>query len=143
VCFVLGLHEAIVVGRSKRILLVDNDLAFCEFVALLLADEGYHVTTVANGQAALDCVARVQPHLILLDLHMPVMDGQAFVHAYRARPSHHAPVIIISALPQAETMAHGLGVEHCLLKPFNIDDLLACVHRCLLASDGTISASAT
>jgi DNA-binding response OmpR family regulator len=126
---------------AKRILVVDDDVSVCEFIALALSDEGYDVTTANNGQAALDCLKRVQPHLIILDLLMPVMSGQAFIPAYRARPKHHAPVIIISALAAVEAIAHDLTVEHFLFKPFNLDDLLTCVRQCLASSDGKVLAS--
>ncbi|QQR52381.1 response regulator [bacterium] len=66
-------------SRAKtHILLVEDDGALNEVFSLMLHKLGYSVETAFNGQEALDKIAISQPHLILLDLLMPVMDGKEF-----------------------------------------------------------------
>jgi CheY-like chemotaxis protein len=112
-----------------RILVVDDDAATCDLLGMVLSEEGYAVVCAANGQAALDYLATAQPQLILLDLRMPVMGGQDFIPIYRARPGQQAPIVIMSAAFKAEAIACALQVDGCLCKPFDIQDLVACVSR--------------
>jgi CheY-like chemotaxis protein len=111
------------------ILLIDDDWATCEFIVMALTDDGYTVVTAANGQEALDCLRIVRPELILLDLSMPVMNGPAFLQTYRALANHPAPVVILSAVMNTTALASVLQVDHCLLKPFDLQDLLDCVQQ--------------
>ena len=60
---------------SHRILLVDDEVDILEFVRYNLVREGYEVFTAQNGAEALEKAAECRPHLILLDMMMPVMDG--------------------------------------------------------------------
>ena len=60
---------------SHRILLVDDEVDILEFVRYNLVREGYEVFTAENGAEALKVAAECRPHLILLDMMMPVMDG--------------------------------------------------------------------
>ena len=82
----------------NRILLVEDDHALRETLSDVLSEEGYQVACASNGLEALDRLSRDSlPHLILLDLVMPVMDGWAFRDAQRNRPElagmpHGGPV---------------------------------------------------
>jgi CheY-like chemotaxis protein len=71
----------------------------------------------------------VRPELILLDLSMPVMNGPAFLQMYRALTDHPAPVVILSAVMNAAALASTLQANDCLLKPFDLQDLLDCVYQ--------------
>ena len=109
---------------SKRVLVVDDDLDIRELLAELLEGEGYEVSSAENGQQALLQARGNHPDLILLDLLMPVMNGWQFLEQQRIEPSISAvPVIVISA------QENDLAVATRLLKPFDIEDLLAAVHQ--------------
>ena len=69
---------------SHRILLVDDEVDILEFVRYNLVREGYEVFTAQNGAEALKVAAECHPHLILLDMMMPVMDGAQTCRAIRA-----------------------------------------------------------
>jgi CheY-like chemotaxis protein len=120
---------------APAVVVVEDDEHIAGFVAEVLEDDGYTVATAANGQAALallDGAAGVPisaPALILLDWNMPVMDGPAFLAAYRQRPRPHAPVVIMTASRDAYERCKQVGATDCLGKPFDLDDLLACVTR--------------
>ena len=80
------------------VLLVDDEAENRELMAKVLQKSGWAVSEASNGQQALDMVSMTRPHLILLDLMMPVMDGFGFLAALRARPEWaHIPVIVITA----------------------------------------------
>lgn len=117
---------------SGRVLVVDDDEGIREFVTWVLADEGYEVLAAAHGQAALDLIPNSPPDLILLDVCMPVMDGLEFAQAYRLLPPPRAPIVILSAARNVETLASDIGATACLSKPFDIEALLATVagHSC-------------
>ena len=68
---------------SHRILLVDDEPDILEFVKYTLVKEGYEVFTAQNGAEALKAAAQHRPHLILLDMMMPVMDGAQTCRAIR------------------------------------------------------------
>ena len=71
---------------SHRILLVDDEVDILEFVRYNLVREGYEVFTAENGAEALKVAAECRPHLILLDMMMPVMDGAQTCRAIRQNP---------------------------------------------------------
>lgn len=72
---------------SHRILLVDDEIDILEFVRYNLLKEGYEVFTAQNGAEALKAAAECRPHLILLDMMMPVMDGAQTWSRHPRRPA--------------------------------------------------------
>jgi DNA-binding response OmpR family regulator len=113
----------------KRVLVVDDDAGIREMVTLALTDAGYAVATAADGQAALALVGQFRPDVILLDMRMPVMDGWAFAQAYRAQADPQVPIIVCTAARDAAASAAQIAAAAYLAKPFNVEDLLACVAR--------------
>ena len=84
---------------SHRILLVDDEVDILEFVRYNLVREGYEVFTAENGAEALKVAAECRPHLILLDMMMPVMDGAQTCRAIRQNPVlKDTMVVFLSAL---------------------------------------------
>ena len=116
-------------GTGKRVLVIDDDEPILEAIGLALADEGYEVDTAPHGAAALEIAGRRPPHLILLDMRMPVMDGWQFVRAYRQRPGPHAPIVVVTAGTDADARAAAIGAQGALGKPFDLGALLAVVEH--------------
>ena len=119
-------------GRPRPILVVDDDAAIRRDVAAVLADEGYTVAEAPDGGAALARARAAPPRLILLDMRMPGMDGWEFARRYRARPGPHAPIICVTAAPDAAAVAARgaqIGAVASLSKPFDLEELLALVRR--------------
>jgi CheY-like chemotaxis protein len=67
--------------------------------------------------------------VILLDMRMPTMDGWAFAQAYDRLPELHAPVIVMTAAPDAATRAAEINAVAYLAKPFHLADLYACIEH--------------
>src|SRR5262249_5503114 len=116
-------------GNAGSVLVVDDDDSICEFLATVLSDEGYTVTTARDGRVALARLDHVDPDLILLDMRMPVLNGWEFAARYRARRGRHAPVVVMPAARDAAGRAAQVEAEAYLAKPFDLDDLLAVAAR--------------
>src|SRR5688500_9920022 len=114
-------------GGKTRVLLVDDDGAMRELLELVLAHAGYEVVTAEHGPAALEAVRATPPSVILLDLRMPVMDGRAFVRAYRRTHPPRAPIIALTGANEAAGWDAPIDVAAVLLKPFGLDQLLRAV----------------
>ena len=86
-----------VVGRKKRILIVDDDEMVRQFVATLLTNEGVQVRTASNGEAGLRVLNHYPADLVVVDLGMPLMDGFGFIGALRARSNmEDLPVVVVT-----------------------------------------------
>ncbi len=97
---------------SHRILLVDDEIDILEFVRYNLVREGYEVFTAQNGAEALEKAAECRPHLILLDMMMPVMDGAQTCRAIRENPVlKDTMVVFLSALGEEQQQLAGSGVR--------------------------------
>ena len=118
-----------------RILVVDDDDAIRMCVADLLREEGYEVLSARNGAEALELLEGAaggeDPDLILLDMHMPALDGRGFAREYRRRPGPHAPIVVMTAAPDAAQRAAEIEAQAVLPKPFDFDHALETLRRCL------------
>jgi DNA-binding response OmpR family regulator len=109
-----------------RILVVEDDAAIQEFLDVLLRFEGYAVELAHNGQDALDLLEQSPADIVLLDFWMPVMDGPACLAQIRARkiPTR---VVLMSGIPDMTSQAAILPIDGILVKPFDLDAVLAVV----------------
>jgi PAS domain S-box-containing protein len=113
--------------NAPRVLLADDNADMREYLQRLLRP-GYQVTTVADGQAALDAVRARRPDLVISDVMMPRIDGLGLVRALRADPrTADVPVLLLSARAGQEAAIEGLdaGADDYLVKPFSAAELLA------------------
>ena len=113
--------------EHHRILLVEDDAAQREPLALLLVAQGYAVTSTASGHEALEAIAGgLRPCLIVLDFTMPGMDGGEFLRRHRERDGS-APAVLYSGECDLASHAGRLGVPH-VRKP-DIDRLFQFIAR--------------
>jgi two-component system, OmpR family, alkaline phosphatase synthesis response regulator PhoP len=121
----------------RHILVVEDEDHLAYGIKFNLESEGYAVTAVADGQAALERLAAGTPvDLVVLDLMLPGMSGYAVCEALRARGSD-VPVVMLTARTLVEDRIRGFdaGTDVYLPKPFDLDELLSVV-RNLLARRG-------
>ncbi len=120
---------------QRVVLVVDDNPAIRDMVSWALQLDGYAPQVVCEGREALNWLHAAAnegryPALILLDLAMPGMDGDAFLAHLRTHwmPTHPLPSIVLitarAGLPDAKAM----GVAYVLAKPFHVRDLLDVVH---------------
>jgi DNA-binding response OmpR family regulator len=112
-----------------RILVVDDDRDIRDMIEIVLASDGYEVSTAPDGAAALEALEQSRPDLILLDLRMPVLDGVSFLRRYREQPGPHVPVIVLTAAQDVAARGTEIRADGYLDKPFQIGDLLALIGR--------------
>jgi DNA-binding response OmpR family regulator len=115
--------------NGAHVLVVDDDPDILEVVGLTLSASGYRVSRARNGREALALLAQELPQLILLDIKMPVMDGPTFAAELRRLYDHLVPVLVLTASEDARRWARDVGADGWIPKPFDIDDLIAAVHR--------------
>jgi CheY-like chemotaxis protein len=122
-------------ASGKHILVVEDDRDIRESVIEVLEDEGYVVSAASDGQQALALLrsGAARPHLVLLDLMMPVMNGFQFRDEQRKDPAlAHIPVVVITADVNARAKAEGLGAAGFIQKPVKIQPLLDVIEQHLL-----------
>ena len=113
-----------------RVLVVEDDADILSSLVEVIRDEGFEVSSAANGYQALEQLARHPVDLIFLDLMMPIMDGWRFLEEARARfPNVRAKVVLLSAVRDLADQALELGVSCQLAKPFNLDDVVRVAHE--------------
>ncbi|HYK08777.1 MAG TPA: response regulator, partial [Candidatus Eisenbacteria bacterium] len=81
---------------AKKVIIVEDDKALANVLEDKLKSEGFSVTKAVNGEEGLTVIKTVKPNLIILDLMMPVMGGQAMLHRLRDIPEFKLlPVIVL------------------------------------------------
>jgi len=106
----------------SRILIADDNHQNCELLDAYLADEGYHVDLVYDGQQALNAVAEQQPDLILLDIMMPKLSGYEVCKRLKSDPlTRDIPIIMVTALAEMGDIEKAVraGADDFLTKPVN------------------------
>ena len=112
------------------LLVVEDDPHLRGMMVLLLEEEGYPVLAAADG---LDAIRRLQegrPCLVILDQNLPYVNGDEVGTRIRARYGRALPIIVVTANRRGAEIAETLEAEY-LPKPFNVDELLTVVWRCL------------
>ena len=115
-----------------RILVVDDDPSIVRLVSSKLDLSGYRVMTAFSGQEALDRIAQEGlPHLAIVDINMPQMDGFEFCKIVQQFAD--LPVILLTAVDQEEVVIQGIEhfAEDYVTKPFSPRELMARVGRVL------------
>lgn len=117
-----------------RILLIDDEDDILEFVKYNLSRDGYEVYTASNGAEGLQEALRVKPHLILLDMMMPVLDGIETCKALRRSPAlKNVMIVFLSAIGSEETQLQGYdaGADDYINKPIKMNILRSRVQAIL------------
>ena len=106
-----------------RILVVDDELDIREFVTYNLLREGYEVACAVNGREALEKAVEFRPHIILMDMMMPEMDGREACRALRANPTTAKMMIVfLSAVCEEESLieCYEAGADDYITKPVSM-----------------------
>ena len=117
-----------------RILVVDDAPTNRALLCALLRPVGFEVAEAINGVGALDVFAQWSPHAVLMDMHMPVMDGYEATRRIKSTEAGRAtPVIALTAsiLEGSQTQIMAAGVDTYLRKPFRAEELFEVVGKCL------------
>jgi two-component system KDP operon response regulator KdpE len=118
-------------ARSRRILVAEDQETLRASVSRNLRARGFEVIEAANGMEALSLWDAEQPHLLILDVMMPRMDGLEVCR--RVREHSTVPIIVLTAMDAEsdKVAAFDLGADDYLCKPFSVEELLARVRAVL------------
>jgi len=111
---------------GRRILLVEDDTPAAESMRHLLRADGYEVRIATTGQEALEAAAHELPHIILLDLGLPDMEGHEVARRLRERKGPARPLVIaITGLGKDadRLQSYEVGIDLHLTKPVSIQEL--------------------
>ena len=132
---------------SLRILMADDAPANRELVSAILGGMGLSIDGVENGAQAVEAVRSGAYDLVLMDVHMPVMDGLMATREIRAmaRELGHVPIIALTANVQPEQvrLCHEAGMDAHVGKPIQVAELMATISRVLSASEAHEDLAAT
>jgi CheY-like chemotaxis protein len=118
--------------KGHRVLIVDDEEGFRDGVADLLQMEGYSVSVARDAVEAVRMLPEFRPEVILLDLRMPLLDGEGFLRGMSGLPaSKRVPVVLISAKEDLPAVASRTGAAGYLSKPFEAPQLLSLLERVL------------
>ena len=124
----------------KTVLTIDDDTAITELLAMLLRTHGYEVKSVNTGEDGVEAIKKYDPHVVILDLMMPGMDGWQVCK--NVRKFSDVPIVILSALDDPALIASALdaGADDYLVKPVSSSILVAHLNR-LIRRTGTLEMS--
>ncbi len=127
------------VKSLKRILIVDDDDDIVKMIKYQLQSEGYQTISAQDGLDALEKVAETKPHLIILDIMMPKVDGWVVCHSIKGNvTTKNTRVIILSALNNFMAKVKGMYILQAdlyMTKPFELEDLSHNIQKMLNIED--------
>ena len=114
-------------------LLADDDATVLTLVGAAIKNFGMECSTAADGRSALESIRRIRPHVAVLDVNMPGMDGYEVLAAIRAEEIP-VRVLLLTARQQESDVIRGfmLGADDYVVKPFSPMELVARVKRMLM-----------
>lgn len=109
-----------------RILLVDDEPHILQFLELGLINEGYEIRTALDGLNAMNVAREFEPHIAILDVMMPGMDGFEVCRMLK-KSGFQTSIIILTAKDEVDDRVKGLtiGADDYVIKPFSFEELLA------------------
>ncbi|MCB9800088.1 MAG: response regulator [Candidatus Omnitrophica bacterium] len=107
-----------------KLLVVDDEIEICEFLKLFFEERGYQVSTAQSGEEALRKLDDQVHHVVLLDIHMPGVDGLMTLKEIKGR-NYGIKVIMVTALETRDKIeeAMRLGADNYITKPLSLEYL--------------------
>lgn len=127
-------NEGQPVEPKYLILVVDDSPDNLAFISLDLQQQGYRVVTANNGEDAVAVATQMQPHVILMDINLPTLDGLGATRRIRDQlPLRDVPIVAITAFGTEgfQRAAYDAGVSGYLTKPIDLDRMHQLIARLL------------
>jgi len=117
--------------NEVNILIIEDEPSIAEVISLYLKRAGYAVTTIGNGNAAIDWMSRQMPGMVVLDIMLPGMDGFSIMRWIRDRSD--VPIILLTSRREESDRIAGLemGADDYVVKPFSPQELVSRVRAVL------------
>ena len=112
--------------KGVKILLADDEPHILQFLEMGLSNEGFEVRTAQDGESALAMAEHFAPHVVILDVMMPGLDGFDVCQALK-ESGENVAIIMLTAKDEVNDRVKGLtlGADDYVVKPFSFDELLA------------------
>lgn len=117
---------------KKPILIIEDDMDIRQSMSDIFEDLGYKVYTAANGQEGLNVLRKTEhpPGLIILDLMMPIMDGEGFrAEQVKDEALIKIPTVLLSADSRLPIRAKDIGFQEYVKKPIDLDHLISLAQK--------------
>ena len=114
-------------AAPRRILIVDDNRAWVDSLAVVLRGQGHAVYTAYGGRRAIEIAEDLKPDVVILDIEMPEVSGYEAARQLRRRLSRHRPTLIALTVwsdDMDKALAREAGFDHHLSKPMAFDDLI-------------------
>lgn len=115
----------------KKILIIDDDLAFRETITDIIVTLKFHFFEAKNGLEGLEKVKANNPDLIIYDIEMPILNGYDFILALKKSNFPKTPVLFLSGAFDFKEKGMLIGAKACLSKPFTIQELKETINFCM------------
>lgn len=114
--------------KGIKILLVDDEPNIVKFLEMGLVNEGFEVQTAQDGMTAVTLAKEIHPHIAILDVMMPGMDG--FEVCRMLKKTENIAIIMLTAKEEVDDRVKGLtiGADDYMVKPFSFEELLARIY---------------
>ncbi|MBV9257294.1 MAG: response regulator transcription factor [Ktedonobacteraceae bacterium] len=116
---------------DKLVLVVEDDSDLRQTIQWMLEDEGFLVETAADGREALDRATQRKPSLVILDMGLPIIDGNGVAAGLRSTYGNNVTILTMTADGRAAEKAQRIGAIGYLSKPFDLDALVNAVRSAL------------
>ena len=129
-----------VIGKHLNILVADDDRISRIAVETLLSGQGHNIMTVENGQQAIDALKQDEFDVLLMDIHMPVLDGIAATKLIKKQSLTKAPVIAMTAsvMTDERDSYFAAGIDALIEKPFNFNSLQHMINQIVQQELGSL-----
>nr|MDH3098175.1 response regulator transcription factor [Bacillus velezensis] len=114
--------------KGIKVLIVDDEPAIIDFLTMGLVNEGFEVMSAADGMSAMNLVKTFQPHIAVLDVMMPGMDGLEL--SRMLKKTSNTAIIMLTAKDEVEFRVKALieGADDYMIKPFSFEESLARIY---------------
>ncbi|MDI6745009.1 MAG: response regulator [Thermodesulfovibrionales bacterium] len=122
---------------ARKMLLADDSITIQKVVELVLAEEGFEIKAVNNGEEALAAIETFKPDVVLADIVMPRMNGYQLCEKLKAHPAtKNVPVILLSGAfePLDEELAKHVKADSFVIKPFESQELISKINASLVSA---------
>jgi DNA-binding response OmpR family regulator len=123
---------------NARLLIVEDDIDIANMLKIFFSSQGYQIDLAMRGSEALDKAREMMPHLIVLDIMLPDIDGYEVCKQLRTKTrTSHIPIIFLTQKDERSDRLAGLelGVDDYITKPFDIEELKLRVHNAITRSE--------
>ena len=123
-----------ILNHMHKVLIVDDEPSFQKLMKTQLEDKNYDVVNCLKSEEAVKLIEENSPHLVLMDIMMPKMDGFSLIKRIRELELHYfLPIVVVTARDNAQELAHAmdLGADDYITKPFEFEELLARIKNML------------